>query len=231
MWSPLNLLQTKQPEFPQLLLIGLGFCFPHQLGCSSLSMLDQLNILPVERPPKTECSVWGVFSPVLYARGHSVSWSGWPHCSLYKATPWPQCCSSGSCPDSCWPIPPGSCLLGNFPGTCLQAYTAVWGCCDSSGTQRLSWLNILQLNSACWFSLSWSLCKAFLLSSRSTVLISPANFLRVDLISSSRCLFHLASGQKRSKLLPLNFCCFKSCFHGLCVNLPVFCFSASSFSL
>jgi len=61
MWSPLNLLQTKQPEFPQLLLIGLGFCFPHQLGCSSLSMLDQLNILPVERGPKLN-AVFEVYS-------------------------------------------------------------------------------------------------------------------------------------------------------------------------
>ncbi|KAK4825284.1 LOW QUALITY PROTEIN: hypothetical protein QYF61_026129 [Mycteria americana] len=42
-------LQAKQPQFPQLLLIGLTF---HQLHCSSLDTLQNLNVFLVVKGPK-----------------------------------------------------------------------------------------------------------------------------------------------------------------------------------
>jgi len=46
------LLQTKQPQFLQLLLIGLVLETLHQPRCSSLDTLQQLNVLLVVRGPK-----------------------------------------------------------------------------------------------------------------------------------------------------------------------------------
>ncbi|KAK4817018.1 hypothetical protein QYF61_025938 [Mycteria americana] len=45
-------LQTKQPQFPQLLLIRLVLQTLHQLPCSSLDLLQHLNVSLVVRGPK-----------------------------------------------------------------------------------------------------------------------------------------------------------------------------------
>jgi len=54
------LLQTKQPQFSQLLLIRLALQTLHQLRCPSLDTLQHLNILFVVRAPKlnTLFEVW-----------------------------------------------------------------------------------------------------------------------------------------------------------------------------
>ncbi|KAK4808540.1 hypothetical protein QYF61_009843, partial [Mycteria americana] len=49
---PPLLLQTKQPQFPQPLLIRLVLQTLHQLRCPSLDTLQQLNVLLVVRGPK-----------------------------------------------------------------------------------------------------------------------------------------------------------------------------------
>ncbi|KAK4820179.1 hypothetical protein QYF61_021451, partial [Mycteria americana] len=53
------LLQAKQPQFPQMLLIGLVFQTLHQLHCPSLDTLQHLNVSLVVRGPKlnTVCKV------------------------------------------------------------------------------------------------------------------------------------------------------------------------------
>jgi len=53
-------LQTKQSQFPQLLLLRLVFQTPHQLHCPSLDMHQGLNIFLVARGPKlnTVLKVW-----------------------------------------------------------------------------------------------------------------------------------------------------------------------------
>jgi len=58
--SELPLIQIKQSQFPQLLLIGLMLQSPHQLCCPSLNMLQGLNVLLLLRDPKsnTVLKVW-----------------------------------------------------------------------------------------------------------------------------------------------------------------------------
>jgi len=51
------LLQTKQPQPPQPLLIRLALQTVHQPRCSSLDTLQQLHVLLVERGTKTEHSI------------------------------------------------------------------------------------------------------------------------------------------------------------------------------
>ena len=46
------LLQTKQPQFPQLLLIGLVLWTLHQLRCFSLDTLQHLSVVLVVRVPE-----------------------------------------------------------------------------------------------------------------------------------------------------------------------------------
>ena len=46
-----SLLQTKQPQFPQLLLVRLVLQTLHQLRCPSLNTVQQLHVLPVVRGP------------------------------------------------------------------------------------------------------------------------------------------------------------------------------------
>jgi len=46
------LLQTKQPQLPQPILIGLVLQTPHQPPCPSLDTLQQLSVLLVVRGPK-----------------------------------------------------------------------------------------------------------------------------------------------------------------------------------
>jgi len=52
MRSPLNLLQNKQHQFLQLLLIRLVLQTSHQLHCSSLNTLQGLKVFLVVRGPK-----------------------------------------------------------------------------------------------------------------------------------------------------------------------------------
>ncbi|KAK4830788.1 hypothetical protein QYF61_013621 [Mycteria americana] len=56
-------LQTKQPQFPQPLLIRLGLQTLQQLRCPSLDTLQHLNVSRSEGP-KTEHSIRGAASPV-----------------------------------------------------------------------------------------------------------------------------------------------------------------------
>ncbi|KAK4825874.1 hypothetical protein QYF61_003148 [Mycteria americana] len=50
--SPIAAPDTKQPQFPQLLLTGLVLQTLHQLRCPSLDTLQHLNVSPVVRGPK-----------------------------------------------------------------------------------------------------------------------------------------------------------------------------------
>ncbi|KAK4816390.1 hypothetical protein QYF61_016707 [Mycteria americana] len=63
------LLQTKQPQFPQLLLIGLVLHTLHQLPCPSLDTLQHLNILLVVRGPKLN-TVFEVRPHQCQVQGH-----------------------------------------------------------------------------------------------------------------------------------------------------------------
>ncbi|KAF1399548.1 Membrane-associated guanylate kinase, WW and PDZ domain-containing protein 2, partial [Spheniscus mendiculus] len=63
------LLQTKQPQFPQLLLIRLVLQTPHQPRCSSLDTLQHLNVLLVVRGPKLN-TVFEVRPQQCRVQGH-----------------------------------------------------------------------------------------------------------------------------------------------------------------
>jgi len=67
------LLQTKQPHFPQPLLIRLVLQTLHQPRCPSLDMLQQLNALLVLRRPK--------LNTVLQVRPHQCRVQGHDHLS------------------------------------------------------------------------------------------------------------------------------------------------------
>ena len=140
------LLQTKQPQFPQLLLTGPVLQTLHQLCRPALDTLQHLNVLLSNVCPKH--STRGVASPVPSTGARSLFYSCWPHHSWHQ----PECCwpswppgpTGGSRSASGWPAPPGPFLPGSFPTTLPQACSSAWGVCvcvcvcdPSAGTESL----------------------------------------------------------------------------------------------
>ncbi|KAK4825477.1 LOW QUALITY PROTEIN: hypothetical protein QYF61_027632 [Mycteria americana] len=65
-------LQTKQPQFPQPLLIRLVLQTLHQLRCPSLDTLQHLNVSLVVRSPKPNTGVEG-YDHFPTPAGHTIS--------------------------------------------------------------------------------------------------------------------------------------------------------------
>jgi len=130
------LLQTKQPQLPQLLLIRLVLQTLYQLSCPSLDTLQPLNVLLVVRGPKlnTAFKVWphqcqyrGTIPSLvplatlflLEARMPLAFLAPWAHCWLMFSrllTSTPRSNSAGQ-------------LSRHSPP---QACSVAWGCCDPS---------------------------------------------------------------------------------------------------
>ncbi|KAK4828313.1 hypothetical protein QYF61_025325 [Mycteria americana] len=179
-------LQAKQSQFPQPLLIRLVLQTLHQLRCPSLDTLQPLNVSLVVGGPKLN--------------------------TVFEVQP-RQCQAQG---DNHFPSPAGhtisdtsqdaiglcghlDTLLAHTPPAIDQqprSFSARQLSSHSSPslTQHLALLNLTQLVLAHPSSLSRSLCRAFLPSSRSTLphnLVSSANLLRVHLIPSPRSLIKI----------------------------------------
>ncbi|KAM9656072.1 uncharacterized protein ACIBXB_008597 [Morphnus guianensis] len=187
--------QTKQPQFPQLLLIRLVLQAPHQLGCPSLDTLQHLNDFPVVRGPKVntvlevrphQCRVQGN-NHFPAPAGHTISDTGQDavgllgHLGTLLAHIQPAVNQHPQvlfCQAAFQPL---------FPKPVELHGVAVTKC----RTRHLALLNLIQLASAHPSSLSRSLCRAFLPSSRSTLppnLVSSANLLTVHSIPLSKSL-------------------------------------------
>ena len=67
----LPFLQTKQSQFPQLLLTGLALQTPHQLHCPSLNTLQGLSVFLVVRAPKVNTTL--KVSPHLQGNNHLLA--------------------------------------------------------------------------------------------------------------------------------------------------------------
>jgi len=108
------LLQTKQPQFPQLFLLRLVLQTPHQPHCPSLDTLQHLNVLLVVRGPKLNTVLEmqpyqyrGMIISLLLlatlfliqARVPLVFLATWAHCWLtfsWLSTSIPRGCASGT---------------------------------------------------------------------------------------------------------------------------------------
>ncbi|KAK4825193.1 hypothetical protein QYF61_025121 [Mycteria americana] len=166
-------LQAKQPQVPQPLLIRLVLQTLHQLRCPSLDTLQHLNVSLVVGGPK--------LNTVFEVRPHQCRVQGHDH------FPSP---AGHTIPDTSHDALGLLGHLGALPAH-IQAAVDQHAQCS---TQHLALLNLIQLALAHRSSLSRSLCRAFLPSSRSTLphnLVSSANLLRVHSIPSSRSLIKL----------------------------------------
>jgi len=126
--SPLSLLCTKKPQFPQLLLIIFPSWSLHQLYCCCLHTLRQLIIILVVRNPKLN-TVLEVCSPVLSTDEQNLSLSPASMLFLMRAkmlltflATWAHCWLMFSQLSNCTP---GLFLLGNFPASLLHFCTAM----------------------------------------------------------------------------------------------------------
>ncbi|KAM9656645.1 uncharacterized protein ACIBXB_008917 isoform 1-T1 [Morphnus guianensis] len=183
-------LQTKQPQFPQPLLIRLVLQAPHQLGGPSLDTLQQLKVFPVVRGPKLntvlevqphQCQIQGN-NHLLVPAGHTISDTGQDAVGLLGHLGTLLAHIQPAHPQVlfCW-----AAFQPLFPKPVVLHGVAVTKC----RTWHLALLNLIQLASAHRSSLSRSLCRAFLPSSRSTLppnLVSSANLLRVHSNPSSK---------------------------------------------
>ncbi|KAK4811045.1 hypothetical protein QYF61_015749 [Mycteria americana] len=182
--------QAKQPQFPQPLLIGLLLQTLHQPRCPSLDMLQHLNVSLVVGGPK--------LNTVFEVRPHQCRVQGHNHFPSPAGHTIPDTSQDaigflghlGTLPAHVQLTvnqhPQVLFRRGSFPATLPQAC--------SCRTLHLALLNPIQLTSAHRSSLSRSLCRAFLPSSRSTLphnLVSSANLLRVHSIPSSRSLIKI----------------------------------------
>ena len=129
---PQPLLQTKQPQFPQLFLMRLVLQTPHQPCCSSLDMLQPLNVLLVVRGRKLNTG--------LKVHPHQCQVQGHDHLPTPAGHAIPDTSQDvfgllghlGTLLASCRPTPPGLFPTGSFPATPPQAGSVAWGCCDPS---------------------------------------------------------------------------------------------------
>ncbi|KAK4828032.1 hypothetical protein QYF61_022809 [Mycteria americana] len=152
------LLQTKQSQVPQPLLIRLVLQTLHQLRCPSLDMLQHLNVFLALRDPKLN----KVFEVWL----HQCKYKGMITSIVLLAT------------------------LFLIKARMLLAFLATWAHCWLISSSP----NLIQLAQAHRSSLSRSLCRASLPSSRLTLLpslLSSANLLRVHSIPLSRSLIKI----------------------------------------
>ncbi|KAK4822563.1 hypothetical protein QYF61_016132 [Mycteria americana] len=188
-------LQAKQPQFPQPLLRRLLLQTLHQLRCLSLDSFH-LNVSPVVRGPK--------LNTVFEVRPHQCRVQGHDH----FPTPAGHTIFDTS-QDAIGFLGCLGTLLAHIQAAvnqhpqvllCLAAFqplfpkpVALHGVvvAQVQDLGHLALLNLTQLTLAHRSSLSRSLCRAFLPSSRSTLphnLVSSANLLRVHSIPLSRSL-------------------------------------------
>jgi len=130
------LLQTKQPQFPQLLLLSLVFQTPHQPCCPSLDMLQHLNVFLVVRGPKLDriLEVWPQQCQVQWhdhlrtSAGCTVPDTSQDAVALlgHLGT---LLAHVQSAVDQHSQV---LFLLGSFPATPPEACSVAWGCCDPS---------------------------------------------------------------------------------------------------
>lgn len=163
--SPLSLLQTKQLQFTQPLLIWFVFQSLHQVFFAVYTCIQATKCPSCSKGPKTEHSTQDEFSPVLCTRGQSlprpagctisnearmlfVVLATWAHfylmfrCLLTSTIRSFSAEQLSSCSS---PVP-------------YQGMELLWPKCSA---QYWTLLNIIQLDMVLWSSLSWSLCRAY----------------------------------------------------------------------
>ncbi|KAK4819900.1 hypothetical protein QYF61_014635 [Mycteria americana] len=166
-------LQAEQRQGPQPLPISLVLQTLPQLRCPCLDTLQPLNVSLVARGP--------TLNTAFEVRPHQCRVQGHNHCP----TP-----AGHAIPDTSQDAVGFLGHLGTLPAHIQLAVDQHPQC----RIRHLALLNLIQLASAHRSSLSRSLCRAFLPSSRSTLLpnlVSSENFLRVCSIPSSRSLIKI----------------------------------------